>query len=284
MARKPKEETVEEKIVGNIEDAFSVLDDINPNATFLDENSLSTVTSWIDTGNYALNAIISGSLYGGYPSGRVTILTGPEACGKTLFVNKGIANAQKLGMYAAYFDTENALDESTATRLGADPKKIKHCPVEVTEDCRNQIVKFLNNIVEKNLQGKVIVVLDSIGNLITAQEKKKIEDGSDTPDMGNRAKACLCPETSIFTENGFKKLKDVEIGEKVLTHLGRFKEIEDKWDVKHEKFFIIKTEKSDIKLSPNHKLLVKRNDELLYIEAKNIKKTDKLVKILEQSI
>jgi RecA/RadA recombinase len=39
------------------------------------------------------------------------------------------------------------------------------------------------------LQGKVLLAIDSLGNLITAQEKKKIQEGSDTPDMGNRAKA-----------------------------------------------------------------------------------------------
>ena len=34
----------------------------------------------------------------------------------------------------------------------------------------------------------MLVVIDSLGNLITAQEKKKIDEGSDTVDMGNRAR------------------------------------------------------------------------------------------------
>jgi RecA/RadA recombinase len=189
MAKKKNEETEEIK-GGSIEDAFNVLSDLNPEAAFLDDGSLSSVNEWIDTGSYALNAIISGSLYGGIPMGRLTGFVGPESCGKTLMVNKIMANAQnKKGMHIAYFDTEGALDENTAKRLGCDTSKIKHVPSEVTEDCRNQIVKFLDTVIEKGLQGKVLLAIDSLGNLITAQEKKKIQEGSDTPDMGNRAKA-----------------------------------------------------------------------------------------------
>jgi RecA/RadA recombinase len=189
MAYKKKTDT-EEVTGGTIEDAFKVLEDLNPEAAYLDKNSLSTVKDWIDTGSYALNAIISGSLYGGIPMGRLTGFIGPESCGKTLMCNKVMANAQFMkGMHVAYFDTEGALDEATASRLGCDSSKIKHVPSEITENCRNQIVKFLDNVIQKGLQGKVLIVIDSLGNLITTQEKKKIDEGSDTPDMGNRAKA-----------------------------------------------------------------------------------------------
>lgn len=172
---------------GSIEDAFKILDDLNPDAAFLDENSLSTVNDWIDTGCMALNAIISGSLYGGIPVGRITGFAGPQACGKTLMVNKIMANAQKKGMHVVYFDTENALDKDTAENLGCDPSKIKHCPIEIIEECRNQMVKFLKTVVEKGLQGKVIIAIDSLGNLISAREAKIIEDGKDSADMGARA-------------------------------------------------------------------------------------------------
>lgn len=189
MAKKKSDNEEIIKSNPDIKDAFDVLDEMNPEATFLDENSLSTVKEWIDTGSLALNAIISGSLYGGVPMGRLTGFIGPESCGKTLMANKIMANAQKKGMHVAYFDTEGALDEDTAKRLGCDASKIKHVPSELTEQCRNQIIKFLGTVIEKGLQGKILIVIDSLGNLITTQEKKKIEEGSDTPDMGNRAKA-----------------------------------------------------------------------------------------------
>jgi recombination protein RecA len=102
-------------------------------------------------------------------------------------VNKIMANAQKKGMHVVYFDTENALDKETAETLGCDPAKIKHCPIEIIEECRNQLVKFLKTVVENKLQGKVMIAIDSLGNLISAREAKVIEDGKDSADMGARA-------------------------------------------------------------------------------------------------
>jgi recombination protein RecA len=189
MAKTKKETEENNEEIGDIKDAFKILDDLNPEAAYLNENTLSTVKEWIDTGSMALNAIISGSIHGGIPMGRITGLVGPQACGKTLIANKVMANAQKKGMHVVYFDTENALDPETASNLGCDTSKIKHCPIEIIEDCRNQIVKFLKNVVENKLQGKVMIVIDSLGNLISAREAKIIEDGKDSADMGARAVA-----------------------------------------------------------------------------------------------
>lgn len=194
MARPKKEteekETEEKEIeVGDVDDVFKVIDDLNPEAAFLSENTLSTVKEWVNTGSYALNGIISGSLIKGIPMGRITGFSGPSGCGKTLILNKIAANAQKKGMSVVYFDSENALDQETASRLGCDASKIKHCPTEIIEDCRNQIVKFLKAIVEKNLQGKFMIIIDSLGNLISAREAKVIEDQKDSADMGSKAVA-----------------------------------------------------------------------------------------------
>lgn len=59
---------------------FDVLDDYSPYSSFLDQSTLSNVDEWIDTGSKMLNAVISGSLYGGIPKGRVTLLAGESAC------------------------------------------------------------------------------------------------------------------------------------------------------------------------------------------------------------
>jgi hypothetical protein len=58
MAKTKKETDSNQIDVGQIDDAFKVLDDLNPDAAFLDENTLSTVNEWIDTGCMALNAIM----------------------------------------------------------------------------------------------------------------------------------------------------------------------------------------------------------------------------------
>ena len=67
---------------------FATLDKLNPEAKFLSESALSTVNEWHDTGCMVLNAIISGSLYGGVPKGRITGFAGPSQTGKTFIINK----------------------------------------------------------------------------------------------------------------------------------------------------------------------------------------------------
>ena len=42
--------------------------------------------SFIDTGSYIFNALLSGSLYGGLPANKITALAGESATGKTYFL------------------------------------------------------------------------------------------------------------------------------------------------------------------------------------------------------
>ena len=58
----------------DITSALDSINSVNPFATYLNSNTLSRVGEWIDTGSYVLNAIISGSIHGGIPKGRVTML------------------------------------------------------------------------------------------------------------------------------------------------------------------------------------------------------------------
>jgi RecA/RadA recombinase len=175
----------------SIDEIFGDLDKMNPDAAFLDKSALSQVTSYIDTGCYALNAICSGSLRnGGIPSGRITGFAGPSSAGKTLMMNKIIANAQKKeNRFAVVWDTEISVDKRTVDSVGGDSSRFKHCPVETIEDCRNQIAQFLVNVVAKGQQGKFIIGIDSIGNLVSAKENADTEKGKEAADMGTRAKA-----------------------------------------------------------------------------------------------
>ena len=169
--------------------AFKVLDDLNPDATFLDESTLSNVDSWIDTGSMALNAIISGSLYKGIPQGRVTGFSGPSQSGKTLILNRIFANAQKAGITPVVFDTEAACDKQSAENCGCDASRMKYCPVDTVEQCRNQIMAFLDSIIENKLHGKFIIGIDSLGNLIGQKELNDVSNNKDAADMGTRAKS-----------------------------------------------------------------------------------------------
>ena len=188
MARKSNNE---ETKASSLKDIFEAVDALNADASLLsEENSLSIVSDWIDTGSYALNAIFSGSVYGGVPVGRITGFSGPSGAGKTLIINKIIANAQKKGYFAAIWDTEAAVDRQSAEGVGIDPKRVKYYPVETVEDCRNQVATFLDKIIAANDPNlKVIIAIDSLGNLASAKELRDVAEGKDAADMGTKAKA-----------------------------------------------------------------------------------------------
>ena len=44
------------------------------------------VEEFIDTGSYALNALLSGSINGGLPANKITAIAGESATGKTFFL------------------------------------------------------------------------------------------------------------------------------------------------------------------------------------------------------
>ena len=167
---------------------FDKLEKLNPEAKFLSESALSTVNSWVDTGCMVLNAIISGSLYGGVPMGRITGFSGPSAAGKTYIINKILANGQKNGMIPVIFDTEAAIDASSTVGVGLDSDKVKYVPVQTVEDCRNQISAFLDGVIEAKMRDKFILSIDSLGNLASQKELDDTEKGKTAMDMGTRAK------------------------------------------------------------------------------------------------
>ena len=120
----------------NVLKAFETLDKLNPESSFLSDASLSTVDDWYDTGCMALNAIISGSLHGGVPQGRITGFSGPSMTGKTYIINKILGNAQRKGLMPVIFDTEVAVDSESARGVGLDPDTTKYVPVNTVGECR----------------------------------------------------------------------------------------------------------------------------------------------------
>lgn len=194
MAKKKVEENSENKIQTitsekDLDKVMSTLSEMNPDASILSESSLSEVTDWISTDCYALNAIISGSVYKGIAAGRISTFYGLPATGKTLLINKIIANAQKKGYSrCAYFDSEVALDKAVAERLGCDVSRITHAPVETIEDCKIQVIKLLTKVIEAGIKNKLVIAIDSLGNLNSQKDFNDAEKDKSAGDMGQRAK------------------------------------------------------------------------------------------------
>jgi len=196
-----------------LEKAFKSLKKINPDAEFLNNSTLSTITGYVDTGSYALNAIISGKIKeGGVPKGRITGFSGPSGCGKTLIINKIFGNAQKHhGMIPVMWDTEGAVDRRAAEGVGCDVNNYIWNSADTIEQCRNDMVKFLDEIIaDPEMRGKFIFAIDSLGNLINAKELQDISKDKDSADMGLRARAMkslmrtLSNKASIKNQGGGK--------------------------------------------------------------------------------
>lgn len=64
--------------------SFSDLDEklskIAPLGSIVTKNTFSKIEEWIPTGNYILNAQITGSLFGGIPNCRSVLLAGDSGC------------------------------------------------------------------------------------------------------------------------------------------------------------------------------------------------------------
>ena len=184
------------------------IDTINPYATYLNESTLSSSTGWISTGSMPLNAVISGSLYGGIPRNRLTMICGESMSGKSFIVIKTLANAQKQGLIPVIFDTENAIDKSMAANLGLDTSMVKYVPCFSIEQTRNSIYKFLTKAKEQGVEDKFIVAIDSLGNLENELSINRMEKESTSMDMGTRARAIksllrTCTQLSAYTKTTF---------------------------------------------------------------------------------
>ena len=83
-------------------------------------------TDWINTGNYALNYLISGDFNKGVPLGKVTVFAGESGSGKS-FICSGnlVRHAQQQGIFVVLIDSENALDEKWLHALGVDTTEDK---------------------------------------------------------------------------------------------------------------------------------------------------------------
>lgn len=150
---------------------------------------------WFSTGNYAINRVLSGSYIRGYPAGRLTAFAGPSGAGKSFLTCNAIREAQKEGAFILVLDSENALDPVFMKKIGVniDPSALMYVQVVTIQDCTAVLSNFLKGYEKEygryNKEAPdVIVVLDSLGNLLTDGEDEKFEKGIQTGDQGQSAK------------------------------------------------------------------------------------------------
>ena len=145
------------------------------------------VDSFIDTGSYTFNALLSGSIYGGLPSNKITAIAGEAATGKTFFALGIVKNFLDKNKDAGviYFESESALTKELVESRGVDSKRMVVVPVATVQEFRHQSIKVIDKYIEQpeDKRKPLMFVLDSLGMLSTTKEMEDTAEGKETRDM-----------------------------------------------------------------------------------------------------
>jgi RecA/RadA recombinase len=155
-------------------------------------------TTFLDTGCYALNYLTAGRFDGGVPlEGKTTMFAGDSGSGKSYIVSGNlIKDAQSKGVFPVLIDTENAGDRSWIEALGVDTdeNRLSRWVASTVDDTSKFIGNLIdawaanNNDLPKDEQAKMLIVVDSVGMLITPNQEKQFMEGDQKGDLGLKAK------------------------------------------------------------------------------------------------
>jgi RecA/RadA recombinase len=149
----------------------------------------SDVYDYIDTGSYILNALLSGTIYGGLPDNKTLAFAGESGTGKTYaalsIVNNFLNKYDNSVVF--YFDSESAVTSDMIKSRNIDCDRIVIMPVSTIEEFRYQAAKILDdyNIAksENPELPRIMIVIDSLGQLASNKEINDIAADSDKRDM-----------------------------------------------------------------------------------------------------
>ena len=139
----------------------------------------------IQTNIPIINVAFSGTLDGGLVSGLTTI-AGPSRHFKSnlgLVAVKAYMNKYKDAI-CLFYDSEFGISPEYLVAHGIDNSRIIHLPIEHIEQLKFDLVKKLEEI---NKKDRVIIFIDSIGNLASKKEVEDAGEGKSVADM-TRAK------------------------------------------------------------------------------------------------
>src|SRR6056300_347036 len=116
-------------------------DDFTKLAADIDE-----AETYVDTGSYIFNGLVSGSLFGGVSGNKITAIAGESSTGKTFFslaVVKNFLDSNPDG-YCLYFDTEAAVNKSLLESRGVDLNRTVVVNVVTVEEFRSKALKAVD--------------------------------------------------------------------------------------------------------------------------------------------
>ena len=143
--------------------------------------------TYVDTGSYIFNGLVSGSVFGGVSGNKITAIAGESSTGKTYFslaVVKNFLDANPDGM-CVYFDTEAAVNKSLLASRGVDLDRTIVMNVVTVEEFRQKALKTVDIYLKKpeDERKPLMFVLDSLGMLSTEKEIRDALDEKQVRDM-----------------------------------------------------------------------------------------------------
>ena len=172
-------------------------------------------STWIDTGNFALNYRISGDFRKGIPLGKVTVLAGESGAGKSFLCANVMREAQNQNIFVVLIDSENALDKDWLERLGVDVSEDKLLKVNIAmiDDVAKLVSDFVSDYKDEysskpvEERAKVLFVVDSLGMLLTPTDVDQFNKGDLKGDMGRKPK-----QLTALVRNCVNMFGEYEIG------------------------------------------------------------------------
>ena len=142
---------------------------------------------FIDTGSFIFNGLVSGSIYGGVSSNRITAIAGESSTGKTFFslaVVKNFLDSNPDG-YCLYFDTEAAVNKPLLESRGIDLSRLVVVNVVTIEEFRSKALRAVDKYMKMPIEERkpCMFVLDSLGMLSTEKEIRDALDDKQVRDM-----------------------------------------------------------------------------------------------------
>nr|DAP27879.1 MAG TPA: Recombination and repair protein [Caudoviricetes sp.] len=251
---------------------MSILEKLKKNSTIkatqmLSESEFFSERDRVSTDIPALNIALSGSVYGGFLPG-LTFFAAPSKHFKTNFSLLMVSSYMKKYPDAVclFYDSEYGATPEYFSNMGVDASRVVHTPITNVEELKFDLVAQLEAI-EKG--DRVIIMIDSIGNLASKKEVDDAKEQKSVADM-SRAKAlkslfriatpyltskcipmiavnhtyqtielyaktimgggCLAPETNVVMADGsVKQISEIVVGEFVKTLDGN-KEVIQTWN------------------------------------------------------
>ncbi len=142
---------------------------------------------YVDTGSYIFNGLVSGSIFGGVSSNKITAIAGESSTGKTFFslaVVKNFLDSNPDG-YCLYFDTEAAVNKALLQSRGIDLNRLVVVNVVTIEEFRVKALKAVDKYMKMPIEDRkpCMFVLDSLGMLSTEKEIRDALDDKQVRDM-----------------------------------------------------------------------------------------------------